>query len=183
MNQKGFSIIEVLIVLMFISMVALIGRQFYSYRNENNNPTTKSNSTQANVKSQLKNQTNASGYLTLDSYTVRLPLNTATSGLKLGTVTASGYNKDDMSIPIIAPDLDMNWKCEVNNTSKIKGTIGTISITTQMKRSGPYEPLVTVKIGNNTYGYEPSGSNCTDSPKYQQIVDAFTVQFKMLERY
>jgi len=78
--------------------------------------------------------------------------------------------------------LDSDWKCEADPSGNFKGTIGMISITTQAKRSGPYEPLATKKVGSYTYGFE-GGSKCTDSSAYQQLVDAFKVQFDKIEAY
>ncbi len=162
-NQKGFSVVEVLIVIIIVGLLGVVGWLVYDRQNKNDT------------------QASSGGFLTLAGFNAKIPLTDKTSALKLGTISSSSYNEADKSVPIIAPQLDSAWKCEPDPTDNFKGTIGTISITTQAKRSGPYEPLATKKVGNYTFGFEPGGSNCTDSPKYQQLVDTFKNQFEKIE--
>ncbi len=124
------------------------------------------------------------GYLTIDTYHVRIPLNDQTKNLKLGEIVSSSYNADDKSVSILSPELDADWTCSPNPTNSSKGTIGNISITTQAKRSGPYEPLVAKRLNAVNYGFEGTDTtNCTKNPRYQELVRAFKAQFQQLETY
>ncbi|HSH31456.1 MAG TPA: hypothetical protein VK963_02195 [Candidatus Saccharimonadales bacterium] len=122
-------------------------------------------------------------YLTIASTRVRIPLNDKTKNLKLGQVKPSFYDQNDKSAAIIAPELDAAWTCEKDADEQFRGTIGSISITTGAKRSGPHEPIATKQVGGYTYGFETGGSNCAASPQYKELVDAFKVQFGLLESY
>jgi len=160
-DKKSF--VELLIVLAVVGIIAAVGVTWLVYGNRAKND----------------GQISSNDFLVLEDFNVRIPLDDKTSGLILGSVS-SGYD-NDKSVAIIAPQLDGEWKCESDSTNDSKGTIGTISVTTQANRSGPYEPLATKKVGNYTFGYEQGGSNCTDSPEYQQLVDAFKAQFELIE--
>lgn len=179
-NQKGFSVVEILVVIVVVGLLVAVGWLVYDRQSKNKNDTPKTTNSEQSTTPQ-NTQASPSNFLTLADFNAKIPLNDKTSGLKLGSVSSSSYNEADKSVPIIAPQLDSVWKCAANPDGNFKGTIGTISVTTQTKRSGPYEPLVSNKVGNYTFGFEQGGSNCTDSPEYQQLVDAFKVQFEKLE--
>lgn len=140
--------------------------------------TTNSEQTSTTQSTQSNAQTSSGEFLTLADFNAKIPINDKTSGLKLGSVSSSIYSNADKFIPIIAPQLDSGWKCEPDPDDNFKGSIGMISITAQAKRSGPGEPLVSKKVGKYTFGFEPGGSNCTISPAYQQLVNAFKTQFE-----
>lgn len=181
LSQKGSAHV-VIIVILVIALLGALGFVFWqNFIDEDisHNADT-SETTKNNQDTQTDNHTSPLGYLTLTDYNVKIPLNEETGSLKLGPVTSSGYNETDKSIAIIAPELDSTWKCETDPNGSFNGTIGVISIT-QAEKSGPYEALVTKKVGNYIFGFEQGGSNCTDSPKYQQLVDAFKIQFGKLE--
>lgn len=181
LSQKSRAHI-VIIVILVVALLGILGfvfwQNFINKDTTNNTNTTQNNSPPAN---QDDNPEAAKNYLTLAEFNARIPLNDKTQNLKLGSATPSGYNESDKMLPIIAAELDSSWKCEVNPSNNVKGTIGMISVTFQAQRSGPYEPSITKKVGNYTFGFEQSGSNCTDSPEYQQLVDAFKVQFDKIE--
>lgn len=174
-DKDGFGALGLLIVLLVIGLIGGVG--WYAWRSID-----EISETDTVQKQQVPtNQASSSDFLFLTGFNARIPIIDKTSGLRLGPVGASGYNEADKSVVIIAPQLDSVWKCEADPDSGLKGSIGTISITMQEKRSGPYEPLVTKKLGDYTFGYEQGGSSCTDSPEYQQLVDAFRAQFDKME--
>lgn len=182
-NQKGFSVIEILVVIVVIGLIGTVGWLVYDrQKTPKQSTTTQQSATNQDKTSTDKNQTAQINYLTLEDFKVRLPLNDKTSKLKLGQVTSSGYSDSDKSVVILAPELDSFWKCEADADGS-KGTIGTISITTQSKRSGPYEPLATKKVGTYTYGFEAGGSNCTDSSSFKELEASFKTQFEQLQAY
>lgn len=183
-NQKGFGAVEVIIVLVVVGLIG--GAGWYVWQKNKDNDSTKTTQNDRPSKSENKpaeqsQQTSASNFLVLTDFNAKIPLDDKTSGLKLGAVKQSAYSEADKSVPIIASQLDSVWKCEVDADGNFKGTIGTISITTGVKRAGPQEPLATKKVGNYTFGFEQGGANCTDSPEYQKLVDAFKVQFEKIE--
>lgn len=185
-NQKGFGAVEILVVIVVVGLLGTVGWLVYDRQKspkQNNTVQQSSNtSTQEKAKPSTDTQVAQATYLTLEDFKVRIPLGDKTSKLKLGKVGASSYSESEKSVLILAPELDSIWKCEADQAGS-KGTIGTISITTQSKRSGPYEPLATKKIGTYTYGFEAGGSNCTDSPLYKELVDAFKTQFEQMQAY
>lgn len=181
-NQKGFSVVEILIVVVIIGLLGAVGWLVYNRQNSSNQSAGKSQSRQSSS-AQTDTQTSSSDYLVLADFKVRIPLDDKTSGLKLGTVRASEYSQTDKMVPILAPELDSSWECEADPSDNFKGSIGMISITTQTKRSGPYEALATKRVGDYTYGFETTGSNCTDNPTFQKLVDAFKVQFDKMQAY
>lgn len=176
--EKGFGVVEILLVILVIGLVIALGWNFY------NNRSTKSETSNSSQGANASGTSSNSSvqYLTLKDFKVRIPLSDKTSKLTLGTVGVSSYNQSDKAVSVLAPELDASWTCESTNGEK--GTIGTISITTQAVRSGPNQPLVTKKIGNYTYGFESTAANCTsESATYQELVDAFKVQFESIEAY
>jgi hypothetical protein len=182
-GQSGNSTLIAVILVLVLGVAALAGWYVWD-RNKlvNNNST--NNTQQANTEkanNQTSNTENDYGYLELSEYRVRIPLNEDTKGLKLGSIKSSTYNQNDKLVAIIAPELDNSWSC--TQTEDYKGTIGNISITSQIKRSGPYDPLVTKKLGDITYGYEQAGTNCTKESFYQTLVDEFKNQFQKIEVY
>ena len=179
-NQKGFGLVEILIVIVIVGLLVAMGWLVYS-RSTQNQTQTDSKQTSANPDISTDATSNPTNYLTLTDFNVRIPLDDKTDGLKLGSVSSAGYNETDKSVAIIAPELDNAWKCEANPDGDFKGTIGMISITTQATRPGPSEPLVSKRVGDYTFGFEPGGANCTDSPQYQQLIDAFKIQFGKIE--
>lgn len=179
-NQKGFSAVEVVIMLVIIGLIGATGWYVWQQRNKNTATPTQ-NTSSINPNSQIDDQSDSIKYLTLTDFKARIPLNDKTSGLQLGSVSTSGHNEADKNVEIIAPELDDSWTCEA--VDGVKGSIGSISVTTQKKRSGPGEPAVAKTIGDYTFGFEPGGANCTDSPQYQQLVDAFKVQFDQIQAY
>ncbi len=144
----------------------------------------------AQVKEQAAEQSKAQAgsaspgsYFNLEEFGSRIPRGDVINGLTLATPTASQFNGQDRSVPILAPELDGGWKCPADAAANYKGTIGTISITTQDKRSGPGDPVSAKKIGKYTFGYEPAGANCTDSPMYKELQDYFKKQFEQIEPF
>lgn len=128
-------------------------------------------------------QTQNAMYLTLSEWKIRLPISSILTNLKAGNPEVSSYSPTDQAVKIIAPQLDIKWDC-VADADGTKATIGSISRTTNTKRSGPYAPLVTKKIGNYTYSYEATPtSNCTNDPLYQELVKEFQSLFNTLESY
>lgn len=183
-TQKGFSVVEMLIVIVIVGLLGAVGWLAYTRQSKGKNAapnTTNSEQTSTTQSTQGNTQSSSNNFLILADFNAKIPLNDKTSGLKLGSVSSSSYNEADKSVPIIAPQLDSVWKCEADLDGNFKGTIGMISITTQAKRSGPGEPLVSKKVGNYTFGFEQGGANCTDSSEYQQLVDAFKAQFEKIE--
>jgi hypothetical protein len=173
-NQKGFSVVEVLLVGVVLAIVGFAG--WWAWRAHHKDDTGGKNPATA----QQTPQTQTVTYLTLSDYKVRIPLGSTTEKLTLGPVTP--LSNTDSSVSVIAPQLDNGWKC-VADSAGYKGTIGKISITTQTRRSGPSAPVISKKIGNYTYGFEPGAANCTDSAQYQQLIDAFKVQFAQMATY
>ncbi len=187
-SQKGFGSVEVLIVVVVIALIG--GAGWYVLHSKDSKTktattavTTKTKTTPATDTTKTTTPAVTTAYLTLDSYKVRIPLNDATSKLKLGTVGEGGYGGGDKSVAIIAPELDSVWRCAVDPGDTFKASIGIISITSAAKRAGPYEPAATKKIGTYTYGFEPAGGDCTNIPGYQTLVDAFKVQFEQIQAY
>lgn len=174
-DKDGFGVLGLIVVLLVIGLVGGVAWYVWRSIDENSQIDTVQN------QHVPANQESSSDFLFLTGFNAQIPINDKTSGLRLGSVGSSGYNEADKSVVIIAPQLDSVWKCETDPDSGLKGSIGTISITMQEKRSGPYEPLVTKKLGDYTFGYEQGGSSCTDSPEYQQLVDAFKAQFDKME--
>lgn len=176
-NQHGFSAVELLLVILVLAVLGFGG--WYVWNANHKSSVTPQNTTSSTDASSSQTSTK---YLTISGQGVRLPLTSELSGLSVGTVEDSGYSATDKSITIRASELDGDWTCAADSND-IKGTIGTISITKQDKRSGPGNPIVTKKIGETTYGFEPGGSNCTTSSKYNDLVSAFEKQFTALESY
>lgn len=182
-NQKGFGIVEILVVIVVVGLIGAVGWLVYDRQKTTKQGTTAQQSaTNQDKTSTDKNQTAQINYLTLEDFKVRIPLNDKTNKLKLGQVTSSAYSDGDKSVAILAPELDNVWKCAAGAEGP-KGTIGTISITTQSKRSGPYEPLATKKVGAYTYGFEAGDSNCTDSSSFKELETSFKTQFDQLQAY
>ena len=176
-NQQGFLIVEVLLLILVIAVLGLGGWYVWHSNHKSSTPTQATNSPTDTSTSE-----NSTKYLTITSQKVRLPLTSELSGLSAGSVEDSGYSTADKSVTVTASELDKDWTCEADANGS-KGIIGTISITTQAKRSGPGDPAVTKKLGETTYGFEPGGSNCTSSSKYSDLVSAFEKQFTSLVSY
>lgn len=167
---KQKKIVEVLMVLIVIAFLVVGGIYLSKYQKDNN---------QTNNTVDVK----TTNYLVLENYKVRIPYSDELDNFKLGTESVSSYDVNDKFIEILAPELDADWTCEPDPATKNKGTIGSISITKQEKRAGEYEPIATKKIGEYTFGFEPSGGGCTDNPKYPELIDAFAKQFENLESF
>lgn len=172
--RKKISLVEGLLILVIIGLVGYAGWYSRDYNHRNNN---------GGISSQESSSNSTDTFLDLSTTHARIPLNAKTSGLRLGQVMPTNYNAKDKSVAIIAPELDSVWTCSADPAEKFKGTVGRVSITEQVKRSGPSEPLVSKKVGKYTYGYETGGSSCTTSAKYKELVDAFKLQFAKLESY
>ncbi len=175
-NEKGFGLIEAILILVVLAVISFIGYRAYQARQKPSEP-------QQTSTSSSQTTTSSTPYLTIDSLRVRIPLSDKTKNLKLGKLKASTYNSSDQFVAILAPELDASWTCSPDPDENFKGTIGSISITAQTKRSGPYDPTVTTRVGNTTYGLEAGGANCTANALYQQLVDTFKTQFTKLESY
>ncbi len=173
-NQKGFSAVEGLLILVIIGIIGVVG--WYVVNSKDKTNKTYDNSTQ----SQAEPPKVTEKHLEVKSWNIHIPVTGKLSDLEVMDPMPSSYSSHgDEFANIMAPALDKNWKCEADSDG-MKGTIGSISRTTQVKRDGPYEPLVTKKVGKYNYGFEKSGSNCTKDPLYQELVDEFKLAFKNL---
>lgn len=170
-NQEGSSIVIILLVILVLAVIGFGGYFVWNSQQKDTETTVTTSSA-----------TSETQYFTIASQNVRLPLTSELADLQPGAVEDSGYSSSDKTITVLAPQLDAGWTCEAS-ADGTKGTIGTISITTQDKRSGPGEPAVTKKVGAYTYGFEPGGANCTSDPAYNELVTAFENQFSALESY
>lgn len=179
-GETGFATI-VVIAIVVLAAIGFAGYRVYQARQTK--PETTTQSTNATTKTTVKSTPTVS-YLNIEPLKVRLVSTAAISGLKFGKVKTSSYNTADQSVAIIAPELDSSWSCGSDGEEGFKGTIGTVSITTQAKRSGPYAPTVTKKVDGKTYGFEVGGSGyCTNNDKYGELVKAFEAQFETLAAY
>lgn len=182
-DSSGFTSTWLVVILVVASVITISG--WYVWHKDqkatNTNSTTSVN--QQASKSDQKDKATSINYLTLKEYGIRIPINDSIKDLILGSIRTSNYSQDDKVVAIIAPVLDGSWTCTSDTVEGYKGTIGSISITSQAKRAGPYDPLAIKKIGAITYGYEQGGSNCTQSEHYQKLVEAFKTQFQRLEAY
>lgn len=178
-NQSGFSPLVLLVVVLVFVGVATAAWYVWRATAGNDNDGSQSSS---GASSDEAEEDRSGGYLMIPSKHVRLPLSKELSGIMAGRVGVSSLHASDQSVPIIVPALDAGWTCEADE-SGFKGSIGNISISSQVKRSGPGDPAASKRLGDYTYGFEPGGSNCTTNEQYQKLVDAFKKRFKLLESY
>lgn len=175
-NEHGFSAVEVLLSVVIIGLVGFVA--WYVWQAQQTSNTASTQSQQQTSETTIP----PSAYLTLADYKVRIPLNDKTGSLSLGDTKVSGYSDGDKTVAILAPELNDKWTCGAGTDGQ-RGTIGSVSITSQEKRSGLGEPVVSKKVGDYTYGFESGGANCTASPQYDELVDAFKIQFQQIEAY
>jgi len=173
-EEQGSIAHVVIVIVVVIAVLGLLG--FVFWQNFMNNRATSSDDAARTYTAETK-------YFTIEGYNVRIALTSELSGLKAGAIQASGYSEADKFVPILARELAAEWTCVADEDGG-KGLIGSISITDQYKRSGPYEPVATKKVGNYTYGFEEQGANCAgDVEAYNKLVAEFKEQFSQLESY
>ena len=182
--KKGFGVVEIIIVVVILGIVTALGWLLYqSTSNTDNSVADKTEKIVLAPEKQTKPE-NVYGYLNVPDSDVKIPLNEDLKLVELGAIQPSSYNENDKNIQILVPQLEKEWTCKINDTEQSKPSIGSISVTTNDIRSGPYEPVTTKKIGEYKYGFETSASgttDCTDSPEYKKLVDAFKVQFENIK--
>jgi hypothetical protein len=179
MDENHKSRVLLLSILLALLLVTACGGGWYLWHK---NKTSEPQETALISPLSLEKTDSNTKYFTIVGYNVRLPLTDELADLKEGATVSSIYEKSDLAIEILAPQLDKDWGC-AGNSGNSKGTIGNISITKNAKRAGPGAPATSKKIGEYTYGFEPGGSNCTKNPKFAELVSDFTLQFDLLESF
>ncbi len=177
LNTRAFGVVEVLILVLLLGVLA--GGGWYIWHASRDKKTDSSTTRSTENK---QPEIAADDYLTLTSFSVRLPLTSELSKLKLGAVQSSPYDENDKAIAVLAPQLEENWSCAPDANGEM-AAIGMISVTKKEMRAGPSEPTVTKKIGVYTYGFEPITEGCTEDEAFGQLQSAFAKQFEKLEAY
>jgi len=179
-KQSGFSAIVLLFVVLVV--VGVSTAAWYVWRATQKDDSAGGPQSTSKDGTASPSQDKPVAYLMIPEQHVRLPLNDELSGIRAGKFGVSPLHASDQSVPIVAPELDDDWTCEAAKDGT-KGTLGYISITSQLKRAGPGDPAASKRIGDYTYGFEPGGSGCTKSSKHQELTDAFKKRFQLLEAY
>ncbi len=178
LNQKGFGAVELVLIIVVIIALGLIGYVIlHKQTAKKATPTTSTAVSPQSSTTTINGQT----FIVIKDWGIRIPLDDTLKGVTVSTPQKSSYSDADTYVNILVPQLDSSYTCTVGPDG-VKGTIGTISQTTKAKRDGPYEPLVTKKIGQNTYGFEALQSGCfSDTKLFDQISKDFQTQFAKAE--
>ncbi|MDB5176292.1 MAG: hypothetical protein JWM81_1150 [Candidatus Saccharibacteria bacterium] len=181
-SQKGFGAVEALIIILILAVIGFGG--YYVWNS--NKDDAQSTKTAATTDSTPSNENSSSTkYFTIAEFGVRLPLTSELSGLKAGAAVESSFDTKNMSVNVLAPELDADYTCAADSDGT-KASLGGIMINTSGNPgSGQYTPAATKKIGDTYYFYFES-YGCFDGTaktKFDGLKADFAKQFDNLQAY
>lgn len=148
-NEQGFSVVEVLLVLIFIAIVFFIG--FYVAHAQKDKTANTTNTTTTAQKTSSDSKTSESRYLDITEWGVKLP---QPSG---DTLQATSPSED--SVGIISKNLSDQYGCTENGAGMIKRWKAGAT----EDSSGMPVPQVVVTVSGYSYGFAHDNGACSDS--------------------